>query len=176
MMLSPIVEGLSDDLQQAAAVGGEEIRRAAGLLTAALAPSVRIRLLEALELATAELTASFPDVTVELRLRDGDPVLTLVAAESTALPLISAQRALDSQPEGPAVADAVGVGEVEAARITLRVPEDLKRQIEAAARRAGVSINTWLVEAAARAVGSPTVPFGRERRNGPKRVTGFVRG
>jgi hypothetical protein len=57
-----------------------------------------------------------------------------------------------------------------AARITLRLPEGLKVSIELAASREGVSVNTWLVRALARAVGS-----GGPRRGPGNRLTGFGR-
>ena len=40
------------------------------------------------------------------------------------------------------------------ARITLRLPESLKQRVESAAAREGASVNTWLVQALARAVES----------------------
>ena len=56
-------------------------------------------------------------------------------------------------------------------RITLRIPERLKAQIERAAQRQGILVNSWLVDAAAGALQMPTMT-----RRGPRRVTGFVRG
>ena len=44
------------------------------------------------------------------------------------------------------------------ARITLRLPENLKATIELVAGREGMSINTWLVRALARAVSTPATP------------------
>ena len=52
-------------------------------------------------------------------------------------------------------------------RITLRLPEQLKGSIEAAAAREGVSVNAWLVRALARSVSSPP------RRQSGSRLTGF---
>ena len=57
------------------------------------------------------------------------------------------------------------------ARVTLRLPEGLKAQVERAASRDGVSINSWLVDAAAHALRLPPSP-----RRGSRRMTGFVRG
>ena len=41
------------------------------------------------------------------------------------------------------------------ARITLRIPERLKVQVERAAQGQGISVNSWLVDAAARALQLP---------------------
>jgi len=56
------------------------------------------------------------------------------------------------------------------ARLTVRMQESLKAQIEAAASQVGNSVNTWLVNAASQALRSSGP------RRGPRRVTGFVRG
>jgi predicted HicB family RNase H-like nuclease len=54
------------------------------------------------------------------------------------------------------------------ARITLRLPEGLKRELEAGAAREGVSLNTWLVRALSRSTAPPA------RRSG-NRLTGYGR-
>ena len=73
---------------------------------------------------------------------------------------------VDEEPDPGAVGDDLS------ARITLRLPEGLKGQVEAAAAREGVSVNTWLVRALARAVES-------RPRSGPgghgRRLTGYGR-
>jgi hypothetical protein len=155
MLLSPIVEGLSDDLKKAAALGGDDIRQAAELLVDAIGPAVRMRMLDALQQAGDELSASFPGAEVEMTLQGRDPVLTMTIGRGP----------------GAGPTDDVSVGEAETARLTLRLPEGLKAQVERAAGNAGLSLNTWLVEAAAQALHMP--PAGRR---GPKRMTGFVRG
>jgi predicted HicB family RNase H-like nuclease len=60
-------------------------------------------------------------------------------------------------------------GDDASARITLRLPEALKTSVEGAAAREGVSVNTWIVRALARALGG-----GRPPRVG-SRLTGFGR-
>ena len=56
-------------------------------------------------------------------------------------------------------------------RITLRLPEGLKAAVEGAAARDGVSVNTWLIRALARAVSSWA-----SRGSGPgNRLQGFAR-
>jgi len=168
MMLSPIVDGLADDLLRAAAVGSDEVQQAAGLLTAALGASVRMRLLEMLEQAAAELSASLPGGVAEVRLREGEPVMVFEPVAEAGLP------GTGPAPEGETPDEAEPDGE--SARITLRLPEGLKRQIESAAAGGGVSVNTWLVDVAARALRQPAQGLGGTWRGGPKRFSGFVRG
>ncbi len=155
MLLAPIVEGLSDDLKRAAAVGGDEIRQAADMLVDALGPALRLRLLDALQQAGEELSASFPGASVEVHLQGRDPVLSMS---------IGRGQGEDGQVEESGDGD-------EVTRLTLRLPEGLKSQVERAANRDGVSINSWLIDAAAQALRLPPAP-----RRGARRMTGFVRG
>ena len=61
--------------------------------------------------------------------------------------------------------------DAQAARITLRSPEQLKTRAEAAAAAEGVSLNTWLVRATSRALDR-----GRGHSGGPggRRITGYA--
>jgi hypothetical protein len=156
MLLAPIVEGLEQDLKRAAAVGGEETRRVADALVEALGSAVRLRFLDALQQAADELTVSIPGASVEVRLQGSDPVLSMT---------VSSLGGVSTDTDSEERAD----GEV--ARVTLRLPERLKAQVERAASRDGVSINTWLVDAAAHALRLPPSP-----RRSSRRMTGFVRG
>jgi len=156
MLLAPIVEGLEDDLRRAAAVGGDETRRVADVLVEALGSAVRLRFLDALEQAADELTASLPGTSVEVRLQGSDPVLSLS---------VSTVGGSSTDPDSPVR------GDEEVARVTLRIPERLKTQAERAAARDGVSLNSWLVDAAAHALRLPP-----SSRRGSRRMTGFVRG
>jgi hypothetical protein len=156
MLLAPIVEGLEQDLRRAAAVGGEETRRIADALVEALGSAVRLRFLDALQQAADELTVSLPGASVEVRLQGSDPVLSMTVSS-----LGGISTGTDSEERG----------DEEVARVTLRLPEGLKAQVERAASRDGVSINSWLVDAAAHALRLPPSP-----RRGSKRMTGFVRG
>lgn len=141
MDLSPYIESLQRDLTNAAAPGGPEMSRAAGLLGTSLESSARLTMLEVLAEAAAEITARLSSATVEVRLhgRDADLVVTEEQATPPAYP--------------SAAPSTVESGDV--ARITLRLPEQLKEHAEAAATAAGVSVNTWLVWAVTAAVGAP---------------------
>src|SRR5580765_4361530 len=135
MKLSAHVEALIGDLEAVAAGGDEAVAQAVSRLTAALRASAGLRLLDALSEAVLELNAQFPSGRVEVRLDGRDPSLVLVEDE-----------------EEPQMGASPTAG---SARITLRLPESMKAEAEAAAAREGVSVNTWLVRAVARAASGP---------------------
>ena len=62
-------------------------------------------------------------------------------------------------------------------RTTLRLPDELKSRVEAAAAHAGVSVNTWLVRTIASALdsGASRTLAQEIRQEVNKRVTGWVR-
>jgi uncharacterized protein (DUF1778 family) len=62
-------------------------------------------------------------------------------------------------------------------RINLRLPEGLKSLVEQAAAREGLSVNAWLVRAAAAALERTDPARRRERRGpqGPQRHQGWAR-
>jgi predicted DNA binding CopG/RHH family protein len=151
MQLEGFVEGLQADLEQIAAVGDDATAEAARRLIAAVRASAGLRLLDVLSEAALELTAQLPSGHVEVRVAGQDPSLVYVEEEAEATP--------------PAAGE-----DAQAARITLRLPEALKAAVDAAAAREGVSVNTWLVRALGRAVGS-----GGARRGPGNRLTGFGR-
>jgi predicted HicB family RNase H-like nuclease len=62
---------------------------------------------------------------------------------------------------------ALGSDDALTARITLRLPDSLKVQIDVAASREGVSTNSWIVRALARGLDS------RPARSG-RRLTGYA--
>lgn len=82
----------------------------------------------------------------------------------------------------PAVTDPAtrGTGEADEnamSRINLRMPDHLKGRIEQAAGSEGLSVNAWLVRAAAVALERPAPDRRRERRapQSAQRYTGWVR-
>jgi len=135
MELSPYLENLQRDLASAAAPGGDEVARAAGLLAGSLEASARLCLMEALSDAAAEITSKLSNANVEVRLRgrEADLVVTQIAPEQP-VPAAAA-------PAGPPPSEG------EQARITLRLPEQLKEAVERAAAAEGISTNAWLVRA-----------------------------
>jgi hypothetical protein len=144
MDLSPYVEQLRRELVASAEVGGDEARALAERLTAPLESSLRLALLSALSTAAEEITSQLAPGAVDVRLRGGD--LGFVV---TAPPSLPEDLRPDEAPTAPppAAPDADDGG---TARITLRLPEQLKARVEDAAGREGYSVNTWLVRAVTR--------------------------
>jgi predicted HicB family RNase H-like nuclease len=146
MQLDGYVQALSEDLAHVAAVGDEATARTAEALVAALEPAIGRRLQEALSEAALELSAQLKEGRVELRVAGRDPELVYI----------------EEAPSGPVESE-----EAYSARITLRLPESLKSRLEAAAAAAGVSVNTWLVQALTRGLEPhPPVTSGRHRLTG----------
>jgi hypothetical protein len=148
MQLARFVEALREDLAAVAELGDEETAEAARRIAVSIQGSLAMRLLDALGEAAVELNAQLSDGRVEVRLVGQDPEFVYVHEEQPA-----------SAP--------VGGDEAYSARITLRLPEGLKRSVESAAEQEGTSVNTWLVRALSRAVHGPS------RRSG-NRLTGFA--
>jgi HicB-like protein involved in pilus formation len=168
MEMSPYVESLRRDLGRAAEAGGDEVRALAERLTAALEPSVRLVLLDALSTAAEEITRELAPGSVDVRLRSGEPEFVVTPPA----PVEPAEPALLAPPPPPAPPDPDdGV----TARINVRLPEPLKARIEQAAARERLSVNAWLVRTAAAAVDDPRGGRGRGRSVGPgDSFTGWV--
>ncbi len=118
-------------------------------LTAALRSSLQLRLFDAMGQAALELSEQMASGHVEVRLAGRDVELVYVPDDS---PPTASNREVDD--EGTA-------------RLTLRMPESLKSQVEGAASRAGSSTNAWLVDAVKRALDH------RRHRVVGNRLTGF---
>ena len=163
MELSDFVGKLRGELVSLTRFAGEDVTRAAELLSEALDSAVRLTLLEVLSAAAADVTARLDDTVVEVRLADGEPAFVVTTAPEDA----------EYEQQIPAAATDAEPG---TARLTLRLPDALKARVEAAAARDGVSVNTWLVRAAGRSLDSEG--RGRPaagRRGAGQRITGFAR-
>ena len=147
MQLERFIDALEAELASLAAIGDEESQAAAARLSGALRSAAGLRFLDVLSEAALELSAQLPSGHVEVRLAGQEPSLVYVESPEAAA--------------APAVEDGLS------SRITLRLPEQLKGSIEAAAAREGVSVNAWLVRALARSGSSPP------RRQSGSRLTGF---
>jgi hypothetical protein len=163
MELQTYVDRLRDQLSVAASAGGEETLSLAQRLTAALESAVRLTLLDALSAGAAEITSELAPGSVELRLRGGEPefVVTMPPAETVGEQAEGGEPA-GGRATGAAVASA---GEGAIARINLRLPDQLKSQVEQSADREGLSINAWLVRAVAAAVDRGQPGAQREQRS-----------
>jgi hypothetical protein len=135
MEMSNVVRDLQGDVAAIAALGDPAVAQAGERIASALEGTLRARVLELLTQAAAEVSAQVPG-RVDLRLDGGDATLVF-------------------EPDTPGIPDAAG-DEAATARLTLRLPEDLKRRAEEAAQRVGISLNTWFVRAAIAAVDAPS--------------------
>jgi uncharacterized protein (DUF1778 family) len=161
----PYVTQVATQLRAAAALGDDRTQEIAAGLIAAAESAVRLAVLGAVNAAAEEITAALLDADVE-----GSPTVTVTMDADEIRPAVkvSAPRPAESAPADDADASA---------RISLRLSESLKAQIDEAAARQTVSVNTWLVRAATAALQAPRmnnptgVPLG-----GIHRVTGWVTG
>ncbi|MEL7977689.1 histidine kinase [Isoptericola sp. F-RaC21] len=167
------VDDLQRQLATAAAAGGDEARELASRLTAPLDAAARLVLLEALSDAAGEISAELAPGSVDIRLRGGSPEFVVVVPARPAAPEAPAPAA-DQAVQPPAVEAESGA----TTRTTLRLPDHLKTQVETAAARDGISVNTWLVRAVAAALEQSTgrpAAQARPQQRGSARVTGWVR-
>jgi hypothetical protein len=164
MHLDDYANQVQQQLAAAAALGDEQVQRVAYTLSEAATSAVRLAILGAVSEAADEITALLldfplsPNVSVRLV---GDELRTEVDAS------------VHAAPEPAPVDD----GEA-SARISLRLTEALKTQLEQAAGRDGVSVNTWIVRALNNAVadgGRRTAPTTFTVGN-PHRITGYING
>jgi hypothetical protein len=150
-------------LAAAAALGDEHVQHVAARLGEAAASAIRLAILSAVSEASDEINALLLDFplapSVSVRL-DGDDLRVEVDATAS-------QQVEASVDEGEA-----------SARISLRLTETLKSQVDVAAARDGVSVNTWLVRAANAAVNDsgrrPSSAF--TVNTSTHRISGFING
>jgi hypothetical protein len=123
-------------------------------------------LLDVLADGAAEITADLAPGSVEVRLRGGDPEFVV------AVPPPDQSETAESGAE-----EVLDVGNGGVARINLRLPERLKDQVDQSADREGLSINAWLVRAAAAAVERSQAGTRRDQGapRGGQRYTGWGR-
>ena len=152
MQMAHHIHAIQEDLAAAASLAADEATVEAGRrLTQALGSSLHLRLLDVVSEAALALSDSVPD-RIEVRLAGRDPELVYVEEEA-------------AEPE----ATRAGADDSFSARITLRLPEGLKAQIEVAANTEGASVNTWIVRALQRGL----EPRTRSVRTG-RRLTGYA--
>ncbi|MCX4092316.1 YlcI/YnfO family protein [Nocardia sp. alder85J] len=174
MDLTTYVSNLGLEFATLAEAGGEEARALVERLAGSLESAIRMTLLDALSGAADEITRDLAPGSVELRLRGRNPdfVVTLPLAETAEAGVAAVVAgAPDGEPlfaeDGPA------------ARINVRLPEQLKAAVEEAAAREGRSVNAWLVRAAAAGLQRADQVQRAEQRGGGKRTkqgfTGWVR-
>jgi len=146
MELTPHVQQLAGRL--VAAAPDEASAAAVQRLLASLEPALQLQVMDILGVAALEVTEQLPGGHIELRLAGRDVQLLYVPAS-----------------EAPEQSSPPPDDDGSAARITLRLPESLKAAVEDAATVAGMSTNSWLVNAIRRAI-EPSGPGPRWRSGG----------
>lgn len=142
MKTSKFIDRMSGDIKALGKLGGPELETAVSRLIPTLAPVLRTRLLEALVEIADELKEHIPGAHLEARVQGDDIELVYIEDGSVIR-------------ENPADLNA---------RITLRLPEDLKSRIESAATREGISLNSWLLKTSDR--NSFSVSIGKRQLKG----------
>ncbi len=177
MDLAPYVDALRRELAVTAAAAGEEARALAERLTAPLESATRLALLDVLSAAAAEITRDLAPGSVDLRLRGREPSFVVTPAPADRWFDERDTAAGAAPPPAQPPAQPPDGEEGATARINFRLPDRLKARIEEAAGQAGLSVNSWLVRAAAAALESGDAGPRSERRapHGGQRYTGWVR-
>lgn len=177
MDLTSYVSNLGREFASLAEAGGEEARALVERLTGSLEAAIRMTLLDALSAAADEITRDLAPGSVELRLRGRDPsfVVTPPPTEPLGLAAEDTAATVDGAPEG----DLLIAEDGPAARINVRMPEQLKAAIEEAAAKEGRSVNAWLVRAAAVTLQRPDrdqrPELGGSRKRTKQGFTGWAR-
>lgn len=147
MKLSHTSQALLDDLVSMARTVDPALGEQVARLSPMGAGMVSLRLLELVTELSADLSRTLPAGRVEVRLSSPEsPELVYIDAES------------------PIAAPAGDDGGQ--ARLTVRLPQALKEQVEQAADAAGQSLNAWVVSRL-------TEAMGRRGRSSGRRLTGF---
>jgi predicted HicB family RNase H-like nuclease len=139
MKMSLVVEGLRSDALAVGELGDDIVAEVAERIAAVLARSASSRILDLLSDVAAELSAELPEGRVEIHLAGDDVELAYVDEEKAA-----------------AETDA----EL-SARITLRLPDQLKTRVEESAAREGISVNGWVLRALDRGTSASKARSGR---------------
>jgi hypothetical protein len=172
MQLDPHITRVQEQLAAAAALGDDRTREIADALTTAALPAVRLALLDAVSAVADEITAALLD-------HPGSPAIAVRIDSDEVAVDVRSLAAADDAPQSRQ-----SEGEL-SARISLRLTEALKADIDAAAERDGVSVNTWLARAAGNALGpgalgggqdTPGRGWGRDRRTENHHVSGWING
>ncbi|QSB05525.1 hypothetical protein [Natronoglycomyces albus] len=163
MDITEYVDRLRQQFETRAEVFGGEADELTEKLLEPLAASIQLTLLDALSEAAEEISGEMAPDYVELRIRQGQLGFAVTRTDSAPLP--------QSQTAPPALP----IDEGETARLNLRMSDKFKTRLEEAARTDGLSLNAWLLQAAAsRLSQSGSRSASTTSHNGPQRFTGWV--
>ena len=162
MHVDAYTETLRRTLVETSSLGDDRTQDVARSLAAALDPALRLVALQMLTDTADELNGELDGAHVAVVMDGATPHLLVTQADRSdereqdhvTGPNRHAETPVHAAPEaeeGPEV------------RTTLRLPESLKQQIDAAARMQGRSVNAWLVEAARGALSEQSFASGSQR-------------
>jgi hypothetical protein len=175
MDLTTYVSNLGREFATLAEAGGDESRALVERLTGSLESAIRMTLLDALSAAADEITRDLAPGSVELRLRGRDPNFVVTPPPTEPLAVTSEETTAAA---GAPDADLLFAEDGPAARINVRLPEQLKAAVEEAAAKEGRSVNAWLVRAAAaglqRSERDKRPEIRGSAKRGQQRFTGWV--
>ena len=162
MHVDAYTETLRRTLVETSSLGDDRTQDVARSLAAALDPALRLVALQMLTDTADELNGELDGAHVAVVMDGATPHLLVTQADR------SDEREQDhvTGPNRHAETPVHAVPEVEEGpevRTTLRLPESLKQQIDAAARVQGRSVNAWLVEAARGALSEQSLASGSQR-------------
>ena len=153
MELSPYLEAVARDLDRATALADEQTRELTHRVASVIEPGLRLAMVQLLSDVAAQLTAELDGPVITIHMEGRDPSWHIARDEATLV-------AHDAEP-----------GEDDnSARVTVRLPEVVKKRAEAAAQNAGQSLNTWIVQALRRA----TTPDNNTSHRSSRRISGWA--
>lgn len=147
MQLSPYLEAVARDLDRATALADEQTRELTHRVASVIEPGLRLAMVQLLSDAAAQLTAELDGPVITVHMDGRDPSWHIVHNEAS-----------------PVAPDAGPVDDDNSARVTVRLPEAVKKRAESAAQDAGQSLNTWIVQALRRATASENTSHRSSRR------------
>ena len=162
MHVDAYTETLRRTLVETSSLGDDRTQDVARSLAAALDPALRLVALQMLTDTADELNGELDGAHVAVVMDGATPHLLVTQSDR------SDEREQDhvTGPNRHAETPVHAVPEVEEGpevRTTLRLPESLKQQIDAAAQMQGRSVNAWLVEAARSALSEQSSASGSQR-------------
>ncbi|GAA4426656.1 toxin-antitoxin system HicB family antitoxin [Georgenia halophila] len=166
MDLGPYLSSLQQALAATARASTTEVQEAADRLVQSLEPALRLTLMELAADVADETTVQLDGDLVEVRLRGGSPEVVVQQRP----------RAADAPVPPPPPAPPAAEDDGGTARISLRLPDGLKAQVDKAATEGGVSVNAWLVRAAQQALNDRADPArSTTTENVSSRLSGWAR-
>ncbi len=160
MELEPYLSAVSADLDRATSLADDATKQTVGRLASSLEPALRLAMTQLLSDAAAHLSRDLGDAVVTVRIEGRDPVLQVQHHEAAALEPTVVLPVLEPEDDDGT------------ARVTVRLPENLKRRAEDLAQRADQSLNSWIVQAIRRA-GQVSTPSASTHRSS-RRITGWA--